>query len=85
MGVLRQTGRLERFDLTAGRAHAYIRLGGELVHVPMVNRGTLKGDEIRPCMNGQRLAPLSQDSVVVLDVNYDNEGKKPYVVLWAPK
>lgn len=86
MGIQRQIGKLERFNLRAGEAHAYIRLTtNELVHVPMVNRGKLKGDTIHPCINGERLEPLCQDAVVAVDVNYNDEGKKPFIVLWAPK
>lgn len=86
MGIQRQTGKLEKYDLTPGKAHAFIRLSSnELVHVPMVNRGKLKGTEIKPCINGQRLAPLSDVSLVVIDVSYNEEGRKPFIVLWAPK
>ena len=86
MGTQRQIGRLERINLTPGKAHAYVRVGGILLHVCMANRGVLQKDgSIKPCVNGSRYDLLPVSSSIVLDISSDSEGQRPFVVAWAPK
>lgn len=85
MPLKRKVGRLERFSLDKGVAHAYVRLDSELLHLPMANRGVLQtNNKIEQCINGDRYLPLQRGSSIAIDVHLDREGKKPYAVAWAP-
>ena len=88
MGKERRVGTLERIDLTRGRAHAFVRVGGELLHVCMVSRGVLQADgSICICQGDDRYQPISApgNPIVELDIDFDSAGHKPHVVAWAPK
>jgi hypothetical protein len=81
----RVTGRLESFDSTPGKSHAYVRIGEAKLHWPTSARGVLEGDTIRPCRNGERYEKIPPETVIVADVTVDSSGGNPFPFAWAPK
>ena len=82
----RQNGTLEKINLTPGKAHAFVRVGSDLLFVPMNSRGTLKPDgSIELCVNGKRYEPLKTGAPITIDVTPACvQGKPPSPGLWAP-
>jgi len=82
----RRTGKIEMFNAKPGEAQVRVRIGEQVFNLPSSHRGVLKADgSIRHCVNGERSQVLAEDSLVVVDLIYDFQGKDPIPGLWAPK
>lgn len=81
----RVIGRLESFDPTPGKSHAYVRIGNAKLHWPTSARGVLEGNVIRPCVNGERYEKILPETLIVADVTVNSEGANPFPFAWAPK
>lgn len=81
----RVIGKLESFDPTPGKSHAFVRIGEDKFHLPTRDRGVLRGDEIHPCVNGERYEKIPPETMIVVDmVPVGSDGSKSPVA-WAPK
>jgi hypothetical protein len=83
--VKRLTGKLDRFDPSPGKSHAYVQIGDTLHHVATSHRGVLEKDgSIRPCVNGERLQVIEPGTTISIDAVFDSKGENPFPRLWAP-
>jgi hypothetical protein len=83
--VERRVGILEKFCASRGSAHGFVRVGDDLLFVPMNTRGVLQKDgNIVLCSNGSRYVPIVIGADISIDVIVGPNGK-PSAGLWAPK
>lgn len=82
----RRVGKLEKFNTKPGIPQAQVRVGESVFYLPSMSRGVLQSDDsIKHCINGDRFDPIAKDSLIAIDLVYDDDGKNPSPGLWAPK
>jgi hypothetical protein len=85
--VERCIGMLESLRTKPGDCFARVRVGEDVFHLPLSQRGVLQpdGKTIKHCINGDRYHPISPTTPIAVDLVYDVDNKNPYPGLWAPK
>ena len=70
------TGVLQKFVVSSGFCHVFVRVKGHLIHFDVSNRGVLEQEGIRDCRDlDERYKPIDPDTEIILFVEVSGKGK----------